>query len=136
LALASLLPPESYITAIDKSHQHLPAISNGIKIGFRKTDFVNEPITVSPLDGVLMANSLHFVVNKPKLIRQLENVFTNRPKFLIVEYDTTRSNPWVPYPISFQKLDNEFTGLGYQTLKLAESPSRFVGIMYSALVFK
>jgi len=136
LALASLLPPESYITAIDKSHQHFPDFSNGIKIGFRKADFVNEPITVSPLDGILMANSLHFVANKPKLIRQLENTFRNSPQFLIVEYDTIRSNPWVPYPISFHGLDSEVTGLGYQTLKLAESPSRFGGIIYSALAFK
>jgi trans-aconitate methyltransferase len=136
LALANLLPRESYITAIDKSHQHLPAVSNGIKIDFRKTDFVNEPITVSPLDGILMANSLHFVANKVKLIRQLESAFTNNPKFLIVEYDTAKSNPWVPYPIFFQKLNDEFTSLGYQTLKLAESPSRFGGVIYSALAFK
>ncbi|HEX8021290.1 class I SAM-dependent methyltransferase [Mucilaginibacter sp.] len=135
LALASLLPPESYITAIDKNHQHLPDFSNGIKIDFRKADFVNEPITASPLDEVFMANSLHFVANKPKLIRQLESLFRNNPKFLIVEYDTTRSSPWIPYPISFQKLDGEFAGLGYQTLKLAESPSRFGGVIYSALAF-
>ena len=136
LALASLLLPESFITAIDKSHQHLPSVSNGIKIDFRKADFVNEPITVSPLDGVLMANSLHFVANKSKLISQLENAFKNSPKFLMVEYDTVKSNPWVPYPISFQRLDDEFTSLGYQTLKLAESPSRFGGVIYSALAFK
>jgi ubiquinone/menaquinone biosynthesis C-methylase UbiE len=136
LALASLLPPESYITAIDKSRQHLPDFSNNIKIDFRKADFINEPIAVSPLDGILMANSLHFVANKSKLISQLENAFKNSPKFLIVEYDTIKSNPWVPYPISFRDLDSEFTGLGYQTLKLAESPSRFGGIIYSALAFK
>jgi ubiquinone/menaquinone biosynthesis C-methylase UbiE len=136
LTLASLLPPESFITAIDKSQQHLPAISNGIKIDFRKADFVNEPITVNPLDGMLMANSLHFVADKVKLIKQLESAFKSDRKFLIVEYDTARSNPWVPYPISFQKLDDEFTSLGYQTLKLAESPSRFGGVIYSALAFK
>jgi ubiquinone/menaquinone biosynthesis C-methylase UbiE len=136
LALASLLPAQSYITAIDKNHQHLPSVSSGIKIDFRKADFVNEPIAVSPLDGVLMANSLHFVANKPKLIGQLEKAFTNSPKFLIVEYDTIRSNPWVPYPISFKRLADEFTGLGYQIHKLAESPSRFGGIIYSAYASK
>lgn len=136
LALASLLPPESFITAIDKSQQHLPDFSNNIRIDFRKADFVNELITISPLDGMLMANSLHFVNNKAKLIRQLENVFTNSPKFLIVEYDTAKSDPWVPYPISFQKLSDEFASLGYQTLKLAKSPSRFGGVIYSALAFK
>jgi hypothetical protein len=83
-----------------------------------------------------MANSLHFVVNKSKLINQLETTFKHTPKFLIVEYDTIKSNPWVPYPISFHGLDDEFSSLGYHTLKLAETPSRFGGIIYSALAFK
>ncbi|MFC0514856.1 class I SAM-dependent methyltransferase [Mucilaginibacter angelicae] len=135
-ALANLLPPESYITAIDKTQQHFPALSNGIKIDFKKADFVNEPIVLSALDGVLMANSLHFVANKSKLINQFENAFKSSPQFLIVEYDTTKASPWVPYPISFQGLDSEFSRLGYQIHKLAEMPSRFGGIIYSALALK
>lgn len=135
-ALASLLPPESNITAIDKTHQHFPALSNNIKINFSKADFVNEPIALNLLDGVLMANSLHFVANKSKLINQLENAFKSSPKFLIVEYDTTKASPWVPHPVSFQGLNVEFSRLGYQIHKLAETPSRFGGIIYSAMAFK
>lgn len=136
VALATLLPPESHITAIDKTNQHLPALGNCIKIDFSKTDFVNEPIIISPLDGILMANSLHFVANKTKLINQLEHTFKLNPQFLIVEYDTAKANPWVPYPISYQKLNQAFSQLGYRTDKLAEMPSRFGGIIYSALAFK
>ena len=135
-ALASLLPQGSYITAIDKTRQHFPAFSDNVKIDFKKLDFVNEPIGVSSLDGLLMANSLHFVADKPKLIKQLEKAFKSNPKFLIVEYDTIKANPWVPYPISFQRLDDMFSRLEYQTLKLAETSSRFGGTMYSALAFK
>jgi ubiquinone/menaquinone biosynthesis C-methylase UbiE len=135
-ALANLLPPESYITAIDKNQQHLPDFSNNIRIDFQKADFVNEPIAISALDGILMANSLHFVADKSKLIKQLENAFTSSPRFLIVEYDTITANPWVPYPISFQGLDHEFNQLGYKTHKLAEMPSRFGGVIYSALAVK
>ncbi|QEM10490.1 class I SAM-dependent methyltransferase [Mucilaginibacter rubeus] len=136
IALASLLPQESHITAIDKSNQHLPAFSDGIKIDFIKADFVNEPIAVNLLDGILMANSFHFVANKTKLINQLEHTFKGNPRFLIVEYDATKANPWVPYPISYQKLNHEFSQLGYQIDKLAEMPSRFGGVIYSALAFK
>ncbi|SEM60029.1 Methyltransferase domain-containing protein [Mucilaginibacter gossypiicola] len=135
-ALASLLPPESNITAIDKTQQYFPAFSGNVKIDFRKVDFVNEAIGATSLDGLLMANSLHFVADKPKLIKQLEKVFKGDPKLLIVEYDTIKSNPWVPYPISFQKLEIEFTLLGYKISKLAQAPSRFGGIIYSAIALK
>lgn len=135
-ALASLLPSESYITAIDKTQQHFPAFSNAVKIDFRKADFVNESIGVNSMDGILLANSLHFVANKVQLINQLEKAFKNGPRFLVVEYDTTKANPWVPYPISFHGLDDEFARLGYQILKLAETSSKFGGIIYSALAFK
>lgn len=83
-----------------------------------------------------MANSLHFVADKTKLIKQLENIFKGNPKFLIVEYDTMKASQWVPYPISYQKLNQEFNQLGYRTDKLAEMPSKFGGIIYSALAFK
>lgn len=135
-ALASLLPLESHITAIDKTQQHLPVFSDRVKIDFKKVDFVNEPIGVNSLDGMLMANSLHFVANKVQLINQLEKAFKNSPQFLIVEYDTTKANPWVPYPISYQGLNDVFSQSGYQTLKLAETSSRFGGTIYSALAFK
>lgn len=135
-ALASLLPPESYITAIDKTQQHFPAFSDKVKIDFRKADFVNEQIGINSLDGLLMANSLHFVADKPKLIKQLEKGFKGDPQLLIVEYDAVKSNRWVPYPISFQKLEMEFTHLGYKVTKLAQAPSKFGGIIYSALAVK
>ncbi|WP_121812051.1 class I SAM-dependent methyltransferase [Mucilaginibacter kameinonensis] len=136
IALASLLPPKSRITAIDKNNQRLPALSDGIKIDFIKANFVDEPIVVSPLDTILMANSFHFVASKTKLINQLEHTFKGNPRFLIVEYDATKANPWVPYPISYQKLNHEFSLLGYRVDKLAEMPSRFGGVIYSALAFK
>ncbi|WP_114937691.1 class I SAM-dependent methyltransferase [Mucilaginibacter endophyticus] len=136
IALASLLPRESHVTAIDKSNQYLPALNNGIKIDFSKADFVNESIVVGPLDGILMANSFHFAANKTKLTNQLEHTFKGNPRFLIVEYDATKANPWVPYPISYQKLNHEFSLLGYRVDKLAEMPSRFGGVIYSALAFK
>jgi ubiquinone/menaquinone biosynthesis C-methylase UbiE len=136
VALAKLLPPESYINAIDMAQQRLPTVSNEIRIEFTCADFVNEQLPLDTLNGILMANSLHYVAHKAKLINKLEGYFDASPKFLIVEYDTMKSNPWVPYPISFHNLNEEFNKLGYQINKLAQAPSRFGGIMYSALAFK
>ena len=116
------------ITAVDKQSQSLP-------FDFLKADFAKDDLPLSNLDGILMANSFHYIRDKAKLIKKLETYFSTNPTFLIVEYNTTRFNPWVPYPINYEKLYQLFTNLGYNTInKLNELPSRFGGRMYSALI--
>jgi hypothetical protein len=119
--LTSLLPAGSKVIAVDKERQNLP--------NFIQADFINDDLQLGALDGILMANSLHYVKDKPKLITKL-----NPPKLLIVEYDTTRSNPWVPYPVNYTSLTQLATEMGYNAVKLATQPSRFGGTMYSALL--
>ncbi|MES2109179.1 MAG: class I SAM-dependent methyltransferase [Bacteroidota bacterium] len=120
-ALASLLPEGSKVIAIDKERQNLP--------DFIQADFINDDLQLGPMDGILMANSLHFVKDKLKLIANL-----NPPKLLIVEYDTTRSNPWVPYPVSYPNLAQLAAEMGYDAVRLATQSSKFGGTMYSALL--
>jgi len=128
LALQSLLSPGSQLTAVDKQSQKLP-------LTFIKADYEKDDLLLSDLDGILMANSLHYIRDKTKLIKKLEAYFLASPTFLIVEYDTTRYNPWVPYPLNYANLHQLFTTLGYTSItKLAEVPSRFGGRMYSALI--
>jgi ubiquinone/menaquinone biosynthesis C-methylase UbiE len=127
-ALQSLLSPGSRITAIDKQTQKLP-------VDFIKADFENDDLPLFGLNGVLMANSIHYVSDKTRLIKKLENYFKAEPTFLIVEYDTTHSGPWVPFPISYQSLEHLFTNLRYTSIiKLNETRSRFGGHLYSALI--
>ncbi|MES2063448.1 MAG: methyltransferase domain-containing protein [Bacteroidota bacterium] len=128
LALQTLLPEGSNLTAIDKQNQNLP-------VPFIKADFEKDKLPLTELDGILMANALHYTSDKTELIKKLETYFAKIPTFLIVEYDTTTYNPWVPYPINFQNLHQLFTGLGYRSItKLADITSRFGGRMYSALI--
>ncbi|WP_428327920.1 class I SAM-dependent methyltransferase [Mucilaginibacter sp.] len=130
LALRSLLPIGSRLTAVDKDSQNLP-------VNFIKADFEKEVLPLSGLDGILMANSLHFVRDKETLFTKLESHFSSNQKFLIVEYDTARANRWVPYPIPFDELGLLFTKLGYSSVtKLAEHPSRFGGSLYGALIMR
>jgi ubiquinone/menaquinone biosynthesis C-methylase UbiE len=121
-ALKGLLPAGSRLTAIDKAPQRLP-------VNFVLADFEKDELPLKRLDGILMANSLHYVADKEKLIKKLEKYFLEHPAFLIVEYDTNRGNRWVPYPLSFDLLNQLFTGLGYTSVsKLSSLPSNLAAV--------
>jgi len=128
LALQKLLPTGSHLTAVDKQAQKLP-------VSFIKADFEKDDLDLDDFDGILMANSLHYVRDQAKLIKKLEACFSTMPTFLIVEYNTERASPWVPYPINCQNLLKLFTTLNYTSItQLANLPSRFGGQIYSALI--
>ncbi|MBC7828207.1 MAG: methyltransferase type 11 [Chitinophagaceae bacterium] len=137
-ALASLLVPGSKIFAIDKNtgiferHQK----TNEVIIETMEADFITESLKIHDLDGILMANSLHFVAGKIDFISKLSSYFAKQECFLIVEYDMDMSNPWVPFPISFHSLQKLFQDLDYHFIqKIDELPSRYNrSNIYSALV--
>ena len=133
-ALAALLPAGSHITAVDRENQSLYV--NGVN--FMRADFVKDALQLEELDGILIANALHYVVDKRSLIQKLERMFVGDPCFIIIEYDSERSNPWVPYPITFEKLELLFQLLGYQSVvKVNERRSAYgEGMMYCALIRK
>jgi trans-aconitate methyltransferase len=115
-ALFHLLPAGSSIEAVDLQRQHL-----SIPVNFTRANFETDNLILPPLDGIMLANSLHYIKDKRKLIRKLESYFTKSSNFLIVEYNTDIANPWIPYPLSFQNLTTLFTGLGYEKItKLGE----------------
>lgn len=137
-ALAQLLAPGSKIYALDKDLSDFRKIkeSNEIEIEKLQADFVSDSVNISNLDGILMANSLHFVSDKAALINKWKASFTEKECYLVVEYDTDVPNAWVPYPVSFKSLKRLFLRLGYQSIeKIHESPSRYnQGNIYSVLI--
>lgn len=130
--LAGILPYESEIFAWDKSSQRLSStMGNNVTVQFQKVDFEKQEIDLANLDGILMANSFHYIHDKEKLIQKLETGFSNKKQFLIVEYDTNLANPWVPFPINFEKLKELFYKLGYGFVeKLNVRKSAYGGEMY------
>jgi hypothetical protein len=105
-------------------------------VDFVKANFEKDELHLAGLDGILLANAIHYVSDKERLIKKLEKIFAGSPQFVIIEYDTDKANPWVPYPISFAKLQTLFQELGYQHIsKLKERPSAYrSGMMYCALI--
>ncbi len=131
------MPEDSHILAVDKSKQHLKSVmGNHVAIGFRVADFETADLHCANLHGILMANSLHYVKEKKALIRRLAHYLSPGGIFLIVEYDTLKANPWVPYPIDLLGLKALFTEMGYTTIqKLAEQRSLFgQGNLYAAKI--
>jgi trans-aconitate methyltransferase len=124
-ALAHLLAPKSKIYAVDKTLQRLqPTASNIVEVVFKQGDFEREALSFPPLDGILMANALHYVQDKASLIERLKTYLAKDGMFIIVEYDTLKANPWVPYPVDRSSLQHLFAVAGFANLKqLGERPS-------------
>ncbi|MCX8525381.1 class I SAM-dependent methyltransferase [Chryseobacterium formosus] len=137
-ALAEKLENKSKIFAIDRQRQNLSEKHHEIMIDYIQTDFENEDLNISPLDGILLANALHFVKDKTKLIRKLEEYFEKgNEKWIIIEYDNSIPNQWEPFPITFDELKSLFKQLGYSKIeKIGERKSVFGGTMYSAFITK
>jgi len=139
LALANLLKPGSLIYAVDKDVKALDKIllpTNQVKIEKVGADFSKQEIPFKELDGIIMANSLHYIEDKLSFIAKAKTWLKSSGCFIIVEYDTNKSNQWVPWPIDFLSLDKLFRTSGFTLIsKIAEQSSIFGRAkLYSAII--
>jgi ubiquinone/menaquinone biosynthesis C-methylase UbiE len=137
-ALARFLEPGSRIFALDKNINAFKNLfqNNNVTIEKIKADFINDELNLENLDGIMMANSLHYVKDKFSFIKKAGRYLKNHGCFLIVEYDTDTANRWVPYPLSFNTMKSLFITTGFHSVnKLNETPSRFNRAkIYSAII--
>ena len=131
LALAELLPPGSEVIGVDKETQNLPEISfNGNVISFLQRDFSQALDMDCDVDGVLMANSLHYIQHQKSFIHRIGKELDGLGSIIIIEYDSDISNTWVPYPIPLKKLRAIFGKKGDMSL-LGTHPSIYRNTIYS-----
>lgn len=126
VALTEVLAPGSVIHAMDVDASSLRGIAaqhHGVSISTYRGDFTVLPWPFGDVDGILMANSLHFVADQPAFLRACESSMRGPRRFLIVEYDTSSANPWVPYPVSVSLLPELFAG--YSVVFLGSRASRY-----------
>jgi len=139
LALAELLGPGSHIYSVDKdrgalAHQEslLTARYPTARVEYFAANFLR-PLDLPPLDGAVMANSLHYQRNKEPIVKMLRAYLKPGGRFLLVEYNVDHGNPWVPYPISFVTWQMLARHCGFtETRLLGKRPSRFLKEIYSA----
>ena len=125
-ALGELLSKEgSIIYAVDENKRVLQKIKamHGIELRKVVANFEEIDLVIQELDGILMANSLHYVKDKSAFINKTLQWMKKDGSFIIVEYDTETSNQWVPYPISFVSLQKLFSDFGFTAKKIGEERS-------------
>ena len=137
-ALAMTLPAGSVVHAVDRDRRALrriPAAVGATSIVTHAADFTAAPLPVAELDGILLANALHYVVDQPAFLQAIATAFRGRPRFLVVEYDTDHANPWVPYPVSRLRLGTLAAGGGWTLTALGTRPSVYRrAALYAALM--
>lgn len=139
LALADVLAAGSAIHAMDRDGSTLrkiPSVHNGVSITTHHGDFTKQTWPFADLDGILMANSLHYVDDQATFIRTCEARMTSHRRFLIVEYDTDDASRWLPYPVSQPKLTALFAAAGYSSIRLLRSRKSVYrrASLYAALI--
>ena len=140
LALADLLGPGAHILATDRDGRVLRAAAAAVRRQFPETELetrvfdYTEAIPYGPFDGVLAANTLHFVKDRETTLRSIRYSLNPEGRLVIVEYDADRGNPWVPHPFSFERWRTEAVDAGYtEPRRIGRVPSRFLGAIYSAV---
>jgi len=110
VALAQLLGPGAEITAVDRDaraidrHRELAQQQPfGVAIHPVEADFTR-PLRLPPLDGLLVANALHFVRDQPALLARVATYLHPAGRLLVVEYELRAPRPYVPYPVPFARL--------------------------------
>jgi ubiquinone/menaquinone biosynthesis C-methylase UbiE len=143
LALADLIGESGHIYSIDRDAGALREQTRTMQARFPATrlqtitaDFTR-PLELPPLDGIVMANALHFVRDKDPIIARLHSYLKPGGRLLMVEYNVDRGNTWVPYPFSYPTWAALATKHGFKdTRLLTTQPSRFLGEIFSAVSFR
>jgi ubiquinone/menaquinone biosynthesis C-methylase UbiE len=140
LALREIIGPEATIYAVDRNRASLNKLESNHRARFDTTrnliplrdDFSNT-LELPPLDGIVMANSLHFFKDKEKILRHVYGFLKTNGVLLLVEYNVDSGNLWVPHPLTFDTFQILAPQAGFTEPRLlAKAPSRFLKEFYSA----
>ncbi len=139
LALADLLGAGGRIHSVDKDRGAMVTQAAAVRSRFpsvrldqRAADFTRA-LGIGGMDGVLMANALHFVSDKAPVLALVRSYLRPGGTFVLVEYDADRGNHWVPHPISFTTWLAVAPPAGFSgTRSIGRVPSGFLNAIYAA----
>jgi ubiquinone/menaquinone biosynthesis C-methylase UbiE len=92
------------------------------------------PLALPVLDGVVMANVLHFVADAAGVLRNVARLLRPGGRLVLMEYEGRRPGPWTPYPVDFDRFVELAPAAGFTLpTQTARRPSRFGGEIYVAV---
>lgn len=140
LALVDLLGPTAHIYSVDQDARALQEQARAMRarfpsvaVDYLPADF-RRKLDLPLLDGILIANALHYVRHKGDVLDQFHSYLRPGGRLVLVEYNTDHGNLWVPHPVAYPTWEHLAQQHGFsQTRLLATAPSRFLREMYAAL---
>jgi ubiquinone/menaquinone biosynthesis C-methylase UbiE len=140
LALRELVGLDAVIYAVDKDKSSLRELEHAHRARFHTIDNLillpndfSRPLSLPPLDGIVMANSLHYFKDKETILRHVRALLKPNGALLLIEYNVDKGNLWVPHPLTFETFQRLAPNAGFsEPHLLAKFPSRFLKEFYSA----
>jgi SAM-dependent methyltransferase len=140
VALCRLLGSGGHISSVERDARALHAQERELRARFPllRLDFIpadfNNVLPLSGLDGVVMANSLHFQRDPCAVITRVSSCLAPGGRLVVVEYDIETPNQWVPFPVAFARLGELAACAGLTApLLLGTRPSRYHRRVYAAV---
>ena len=138
-ALRSLLGAGRRIYAVDHDPDAIADLRTiGDDVVAIRAD-LSMPITLperstSPLQGMLLANALHFLPDAEGVLQRLVKLLEPGGRVVIVEYDRRAASRWVPYPIPSARWPELASAAGLADARVtARRKSRYAGELYAAV---
>jgi SAM-dependent methyltransferase len=142
-ALAALVGASGHVYAVDADGRAVRALrawaaemSGGPAVTVLQAD-VTGPLGLPPLDGVLLANVLHFVRDAEAVLPRIAAGLRPGGRLVLIEYEGRRPSPWVPYPVPAARFRELAAAAGLTPPEVvATRPSAFGGEMYVATALR
>jgi len=146
-ALTQLLGPGSTVYAVDDDASAVRALreleaarANDVQVIAMKADFTR-PLTLPrtarnrvQLDGILLANALHFAHDAEAVLAALVPHVRIGGRVVVVEYDRREASQWVPFPIPASQWPQLAASAGLTEPRItATRPSAYAGILYTGV---
>ncbi|MEO6327419.1 MAG: hypothetical protein ABIO55_00725 [Ginsengibacter sp.] len=115
-----------YYTAVILLIQLLPGTSTTCEaqVSFKKHTISNKFISEGAATGDVNHDGKTDIL---AFIQRLQSYVNETASFLIVEYDTNQSNPWVPYPLNVEGWQKLFKEAGYSQFEEIDRHSSSYG---------
>ena len=108
----------------------------GVDVVYMTADFTS-PLELRELDGIVMANSLHFQRDQAAVLTLLYGYVKPGGRMIAVEYEAMRPSAPVPYPVPFERWKGLAEDAGFEAVaRLAARPSRWLGEIYSTMALR